>query len=222
MIAIKSVLLATLLALVAAGPTARSGMVVRESKSAVPDGFVVKSAAPADQTIPLRIALVQSDMAGLEKALYDVSTPSSPNYGKHLSKEEVLGQFRISSLPHSNFLIRRSRNMSSPVKPPSMLSTLTSKPTGLRHLLCLLLATGSASLSQSARRMICSTPIFPSISMWPLEQSRSARFLTPFLRLLADTWTTCTQLPSAFIYDASIASTYVVYTASLREALDSL
>ncbi|KZP14825.1 family S53 protease [Athelia psychrophila] len=89
MIAIKSVLLATLLALVAAGPTARSGMVVRESKSAVPDGFVVKSAAPADQTIPLRIALVQSDMAGLEKALYDVSTPSSPNYGKHLSKEEV-------------------------------------------------------------------------------------------------------------------------------------
>ncbi|KAF7981933.1 hypothetical protein HWV62_30707 [Athelia sp. TMB] len=89
MIAIRSVFLASLLVFASAGPTPRSGMLVRESKSTVPEGFVVKSAAPAEQTIPLRIALKQGDIAGLEKALYDVSTPNSPNYGKHLSKEEV-------------------------------------------------------------------------------------------------------------------------------------
>lgn len=89
MVVIKSVFLAALLALVSAKPTARSGMVIRASKSAVPAGFTKEAEVPADQTIPLRIALVQSDIAGLEKALYDVSTPSSANYGKHLSKDEV-------------------------------------------------------------------------------------------------------------------------------------
>ncbi|KAF7979708.1 hypothetical protein HWV62_41050 [Athelia sp. TMB] len=89
MITIRSVFLASLLAIAAAGPVARSGMVVREAKPSVPEGFVLTGAAPASQTIPLRIALVQSNMAGLEAALYDVSTPGSANYGKHLSKEEV-------------------------------------------------------------------------------------------------------------------------------------
>lgn len=64
-------------------------MVVRASKPSIPEGFVVQNAAPADQNIPLRIALVQNNIAGLEKALYDVSTPGSANYGNHLSKEEV-------------------------------------------------------------------------------------------------------------------------------------
>lgn len=89
MVIIKSVFLASLLALVSAGPTARSGMMVRASKPDVPTGFVKVGTAPASQSIPLRIALVQSDIAGLEKALYDVSTPSSANYGNHLSKAEV-------------------------------------------------------------------------------------------------------------------------------------
>ncbi|KZP15649.1 family S53 protease-like protein [Athelia psychrophila] len=90
MVFIKSAFLASLLvALVAAGPAPRSNMVVRASKSEVPSGFVKLASAPAGQTIPLRIALVQNNIAGLEKALYDVSTPSSANYGKHLSKEDV-------------------------------------------------------------------------------------------------------------------------------------
>lgn len=89
MISIRSVFIASLLALATAGPLARSGMVVRESKPSAPEGFVKTGAAPASQNIPLRIALVQSDIAGLEAALYDVSTPGSANYGKHLSKEEV-------------------------------------------------------------------------------------------------------------------------------------
>ncbi|EED85603.1 predicted protein, partial [Postia placenta Mad-698-R] len=39
--------------------------------------------------LSLRVALVQNNIAGLIDALYDVSSPSSPNYGKWLSKTEV-------------------------------------------------------------------------------------------------------------------------------------
>lgn len=64
-------------------------MVVHEKRQGVPDGFVAASVAPADQILNLRIALVQTDMPGLEKALFEVSTPDSPLYGQHLTKEEV-------------------------------------------------------------------------------------------------------------------------------------
>ena len=63
-------------------------MVIHASKD-IPIGFAHQGAAPADQVIPLRIALKQTNIAGLEAKLYDVSTPGSANYGNHLSKEEV-------------------------------------------------------------------------------------------------------------------------------------
>ncbi|KAJ7140153.1 family S53 protease [Mycena crocata] len=63
--------------------------VLQEIRSNAPHGFASLGAAPATQSIKLRIALASRDIPGLEKALLDVSTPSSPNYGKHLSKEEV-------------------------------------------------------------------------------------------------------------------------------------
>ena len=84
-----SILLCSLVALTSATSTACSGMIVRSTRSDVPVGFVHQGPAPGDKSIPLRIALAQNNIAGLEKALYDVSTPSSPNYGKHLSKEQV-------------------------------------------------------------------------------------------------------------------------------------
>ena len=65
-----------------------AGMVIRANKD-IPIGFAHQGAAPADQVIPLRIALKQTNIAGLEAKLYDVSTPGSANYGNHLSKEEV-------------------------------------------------------------------------------------------------------------------------------------
>ncbi|KAI0644653.1 family S53 protease [Trametes meyenii] len=71
-----------------ATPTARS-MQVHESREAVPHGFVSSGSAPPETLLDLRIALVQSDIPGLHKALYDVSMPDSPLYGKHLTKEEV-------------------------------------------------------------------------------------------------------------------------------------
>ncbi|KAI0769638.1 family S53 protease [Trametes elegans] len=64
-------------------------MQVHEAREDVPDGFVHSGSAPQDTVLNLRLALVQSDPAGLEKALLDVSTPSSDLYGQHLSKEEV-------------------------------------------------------------------------------------------------------------------------------------
>lgn len=84
----KFLLLASFIAAVAANPVFRS-LVLHEQREDIPAGFVKTGAAPADQPINLRVALVQGDMAGLEKALFDVSTPGSELYGQHLSKEEV-------------------------------------------------------------------------------------------------------------------------------------
>lgn len=67
-----------------------AGVIREHSRSnTVPSGFTLVGAASADTVLNLRIAMAQSDPAGLEKALYDVSTPSSPNYGQHLTKDEV-------------------------------------------------------------------------------------------------------------------------------------
>ncbi|KAJ6519106.1 family S53 protease [Mycena sanguinolenta] len=63
--------------------------VLHASRSRAPHGFTSLGAAPANQSIKLRFALASNDVPGLEKALLDVSTPSSANYGNHLTKEEV-------------------------------------------------------------------------------------------------------------------------------------
>ncbi|KAI0633274.1 family S53 protease [Trametes polyzona] len=85
----SSALLVVCLAAVAYGkPMARS-MQVHETRQSVPDAFTLVGPAPADATLDLRVALVQNDMAGLEKALMAVSDPASPLKGQHLSKEEV-------------------------------------------------------------------------------------------------------------------------------------
>ncbi|KAJ7656314.1 family S53 protease-like protein [Mycena polygramma] len=63
--------------------------VMKQSRRAAPQGFSSLGAAPATQSMKLRFALASNDIPGLEKALLDVSTPSSPNYGKHLTKDEV-------------------------------------------------------------------------------------------------------------------------------------
>lgn len=83
----------------AAGPLAH---VLRDSRS-LPSGFTHVGPAPKNQVLNLRLGMVQSDPAGIEKALMAVSTPSSPSYGKHLSKEEVRIRVHASS---SHLLIR--------------------------------------------------------------------------------------------------------------------
>ncbi|KAJ6487201.1 family S53 protease [Mycena vitilis] len=87
--AATSIFFASLLSLAAAGPAAFQTFVVQESLSSAPQGFVKVGAAADSTSINLRIALASSDIAGLEKTLLDVSTPSSSNYGNHLTKAEV-------------------------------------------------------------------------------------------------------------------------------------
>ncbi|KAM5542033.1 hypothetical protein V8D89_004343 [Ganoderma adspersum] len=56
---------------------------------ATSNGFSRVCSADPNQTLKLRLALVQGNVSELERKLYDVSTPSSPNYGKHLSMSEA-------------------------------------------------------------------------------------------------------------------------------------
>ncbi len=69
-------------------PTARR-MLVHETRESIPSSFREIGPAPPDAVLKLRLALVQGNFPALEKALVDVSTPGSPLYGQHLSKEEV-------------------------------------------------------------------------------------------------------------------------------------
>ncbi|KAH9972912.1 family S53 protease-like protein [Russula compacta] len=64
-------------------------MHLHEHRDTVPPGYTLTRPAAHDTPLHLRIALTQTDIKGLQDKLLDVSTPSSPNYGKHLSKEEV-------------------------------------------------------------------------------------------------------------------------------------
>lgn len=85
---LKFFVLLAFVAAATANPITKN-LVVHEQRNGVPEGFVSKGSASTDEVLNLRIALVQGDMAGLENALYDVSTPGSALYGQHLTKEEV-------------------------------------------------------------------------------------------------------------------------------------
>ncbi|KAJ7142514.1 family S53 protease [Mycena epipterygia] len=90
MISISLLHFATLLALTAANPLSRRSMAVHESRAKVPSGFVHAGSVPASEEITLRIALVNSDIAGLEAKTYAVSDPANALYGKHLTTEQVI------------------------------------------------------------------------------------------------------------------------------------
>ncbi|KAJ7227821.1 family S53 protease [Mycena haematopus] len=68
----------------------RRVMAVHESVAAVPSGFAHAGSVSPDQEITLRIALTQSDVAGLQAKTYAVSDPANALYGQHLSVDEVL------------------------------------------------------------------------------------------------------------------------------------
>jgi tripeptidyl-peptidase I len=68
-------------------------MIVHSAREAPPTGFKTQGPAPSDKTFDLRIALVSNNMSGLEKALYDVSTPGSANYRKFLTKKQACHTF---------------------------------------------------------------------------------------------------------------------------------
>ncbi|ETW78237.1 serine protease S53 [Heterobasidion irregulare TC 32-1] len=81
--------LTSLLALSYAKSLAPRAMRVHERRDSPPSGYANSGPASPNDTVHLRFALAQSNFQGLEDALYDVSTPSSAQYRRHLSKEEV-------------------------------------------------------------------------------------------------------------------------------------
>ncbi|KAI1783842.1 Pro-kumamolisin, activation domain-containing protein [Ganoderma leucocontextum] len=85
---VSGLLLASL-ATLALGKSATRDLKLHETRQGVPSGFSHTGSADPNQTLKLHLALVQGNVAELERKLYDVSTPSSSNYGKHLSKSEV-------------------------------------------------------------------------------------------------------------------------------------
>ncbi|TBU55600.1 subtilisin-like protein [Dichomitus squalens] len=81
------------LAAAAAGPQL-SPRVLHESRSFVPNGWTPVRRAGGHQRIPLKIGLVQPNLASIEEYLMDVSHPDSPNYGNHWTPAKVAETFR--------------------------------------------------------------------------------------------------------------------------------
>ncbi|KAI0029778.1 family S53 protease [Vararia minispora EC-137] len=64
-------------------------MVLHERRDTVPPGFVSNGPASSNYTLTLRLGLAQGDIVGLEERVILISTPSSADYGKFMSKEQV-------------------------------------------------------------------------------------------------------------------------------------
>lgn len=69
-------------------PPSRRDLLIKE-EFRPPIDWEIHDNAPADHILNLRIGLVQSNFAELERHLYEVSDPQHPRYGEHLSKDEV-------------------------------------------------------------------------------------------------------------------------------------
>lgn len=81
------------LALAATADPILSRSILHERRSHIPLGWNLARKHDASAVIPLRFALAQSNIEDLEEYLYDVSHPSSPNYGKHWSAGKVASTF---------------------------------------------------------------------------------------------------------------------------------
>jgi hypothetical protein len=54
---------------------------------------VTEGSSSEEQTIDLRVGLVSNDIAGLEKAVREISTPGNARYQKYLTDDEVSWAF---------------------------------------------------------------------------------------------------------------------------------
>ena len=87
----------------------RDNFHVLRSRSTAPQGFTWRQKAGAETMLNLRIALVSNNATGVETALYDVSNPSSENYGHHLTKAEVRYALMLGFLGESHSACRSRR-----------------------------------------------------------------------------------------------------------------
>ncbi|OTA62096.1 tripeptidyl-peptidase [Hypoxylon sp. EC38] len=62
---------------------------VMDSLPSVPKGWTEVRQASPDDSVTLRVALPQQHAAALEQAVLEISTPGHPNYGLHMSRDQV-------------------------------------------------------------------------------------------------------------------------------------
>jgi len=82
-----------LLPVVLSSPLHQDGYVIVEDRKVLPIGWNRHSPAPGDMRIPLRIALAQPNLHHAESYLLSVSDPTSPSYGQHWSKAQIIETF---------------------------------------------------------------------------------------------------------------------------------
>ncbi|KAK4234765.1 peptidase S8/S53 domain-containing protein [Achaetomium macrosporum] len=61
------------------------------------EGWATREPADAEWMLPVRVGLKQSNMDKGHELLMDISNPRSPNYGKHLTRSEVIELFAPSN-----------------------------------------------------------------------------------------------------------------------------
>ncbi|KAJ7791695.1 family S53 protease [Mycena olivaceomarginata] len=66
-----------------------STFVVVGKRDSAPPGFSLIGSPPADDVLTLRLALAQSNIQGLQDAVYDISTPGGSRYGQYLTQAQV-------------------------------------------------------------------------------------------------------------------------------------
>ena len=76
-----------------AAPSPPARHVVHERRAHTPQGWWKHGKLDANNVLPMKIALTQSNMHKLEEYLMDVSHPESGNFGKHWSAKQVAETF---------------------------------------------------------------------------------------------------------------------------------
>ncbi|KAJ7268406.1 family S53 protease [Mycena rebaudengoi] len=66
-----------------------SKFVILGRRDNTPPGFSLIGSPPADEVLTLRLALAQSNIQGLQDAVYDISTPGGPRYGQYLTQDRA-------------------------------------------------------------------------------------------------------------------------------------
>lgn len=78
-------------------PTPSSDYVVHEQRAVIPFGWRRVERLNGSFILPIRIALVQTNLDKAEEYLLSVSDPSSENYGKHWTAEKIANTFKPSN-----------------------------------------------------------------------------------------------------------------------------
>lgn len=74
-------------------PSAHPPYTLHEKRESSHPAWVKRSEVPTGAKLPVRIGLSQSNLDKGHDLLMDISTHSSPNYGKHYSADEIIDLF---------------------------------------------------------------------------------------------------------------------------------